>query len=115
MIGRSCGTSLSIRISEPTRVFGLMASVGDSASMRASTNNVPASAVIPVADLPNDRDSITTVIVSFCRKNHAGVNEVHDPGITCWLSFTSGRAVDIGKNGVARGVRECLHEIRNDA
>ena len=67
-----------------------------------------------MADLSHDDDGIAPVIVSFCRKNLAGVNEVHDPGVTC-ISFTSRRAVDIGTNGIARGVREGLHKIRNDA
>ena len=92
---------------------------GDSASMMGldncfadqSSTNV---GVIAMADLSHDDDGIAPVIVSFCRKNHAGVNEVHDPGITR-ISFTSGRAVDIGTNGVARGVGEGLHKIRNDA
>ena len=42
------------------------------------------------------------------------MNEVHDPGVTC-INFTSSRAVDIGTNGIARGVREGLQKIRNDA
>ena len=64
----------------------------------------PSVGVIAMADLHDD-DGIAPVIVSLCRKNHAGVNEVHDPGITC-IGFTSGRAVDIGTNGIARGVGE---------
>ena len=69
--------------------------------------------VIAMADLSHNDDGIAPVIVC-CRKNLAGMNEVHDTGVTC-INFTSRRAVDIGTNGIARGVREGLHKIRNDA
>src|SRR5215212_11805470 len=78
---------------------------GDSTSMMPSTIALSTNVgVVAMADLAYDDDGIAPVIVC-CRKNLAGVNEVHDAGVTC-INFTSRWAIDIGTNGIARGVRE---------